>query len=155
LDDGLTIDRVETLPLDLGELVSASLHENFRAVQRLCEDWDHGSNRFAGHGEALFEARLNGQLVAICGLNRDPYAADTVGRLRRLYVVPSRRLRGIGKTLVRVVLAHAGTNFRTVRLRTNRPDADRFYLELGFERIAQTDEATHQMQLKGFTPAAG
>jgi len=144
----LEIGRIEALPDELGELVAVSLDENFRAVERLRAEWDRGSNRFLGPGEALFEARLSGQLVAICGLNTDPFAADaTLGRLRHLYVVPGSRLRGVGRALVSAVLLHAQQHFRTVRLRSFGSDADRFYVALGFERIAANADATHQIQL--------
>ena len=147
LETRLKIGAVENLPSDLDELVTASLREDFRAVQRLREEWKQGINRFEEHGEALFEARLDHQLVAICGLNRDPYAKfDAVARLRHLYVTPEYRLRGIGRELVAVVLAHAAPNFRAIRLRTDRADADRFYLALGFEKTPQAAESTHQLR---------
>lgn len=148
MEHSLKVSRIESLPFDLGELVAASLREEFFGVQRLSNDWHQGSNRFAERGEALFEARLERRLVAICGLNQDPYSAlDAVGRLRHLYVAPDRRRLGVGKVLTTVVLSYAASSFRTVRLRTDRPDADRFYLALGFTRSWRTPESTHEIQL--------
>jgi GNAT superfamily N-acetyltransferase len=125
--ESLHVGCVVTLPVDVDELVTASVSEDFRALQRLRTEWDQGTNRFSDHGEALFEARLGPRLVAICGLNRDPYTdRQDVGRLRHLYVSPDCRRKGVGRALVAAILQHAGSNFQLVRLRTDRTDADQF-----------------------------
>ncbi|HEY2410328.1 MAG TPA: GNAT family N-acetyltransferase [Polyangiaceae bacterium] len=148
MEDSLVLCRTEKLPTDLDRLIAASLREDFHALQRMRQEWDGGVNRFGESGEALFEAHLGQDLVGICGLNRDPYAnVNTVARLRHLYVMPHYRLCGVGRGLVAILLAHAAPNFRRVRLRTDRPDADRFYLALGFEKTSGDPESTHQIWL--------
>jgi hypothetical protein len=58
-----------------------------RFVRRLADDWVSVANRFDRPGEALFVARLPGQVVGVRGLNVDPYTAEPgVGRVRHLYV---------------------------------------------------------------------
>jgi GNAT superfamily N-acetyltransferase len=143
------ITRVVHLPPDVDELVALSLGEQFRALARMRAAWADGSNRFDARGEALFEAREDGRLVGICGLNRDPYTTmPQVGRVRHLYVHPEWRRQGIGRALLRHVLEQAGQAFSRVRLRTLRPDADAFYRALGFAAVDGAPDVTHEIVLK-------
>jgi GNAT superfamily N-acetyltransferase len=144
-----TVYRVRELPADIDELVDMSLRESFLGIQRLRADWRNGTNRFSSPGEALFEARFRQRLVGLCGLNRDPYVQDAkVGRVRHLYVEPDVRRRGIGRLLVARVVDHAEGNFHRLRLRTDRADADQFYVALGFERSLREEHVTHEIALR-------
>jgi len=144
----LAVSKTVELPVDLGSLLEESLREGFRFLQRLSEEWHSGSNRFSEPGEALFVARHRGMLVGICGLNRDPYASDpATGRLRRLYVAPAFRGRGVGRALVHSILSCAPSRFAVLRVRTDSPDADLFYRALGFSPLESSDEATHELAL--------
>jgi len=114
--------------------------------------WAAGENRFDRPGELLLTARIEGKLVGIGGLNRDPYAQDPgIGRLRHVYVTKTARRRGVGASLVRRILAHAAPHFSIVRLRTLSPDAAAFYAHLGFQQASEAD-ATHFMRLEGWNP---
>jgi GNAT superfamily N-acetyltransferase len=136
--------RVASLPSDLDELIAPSLRENFYAIQRLRDDWLSGANRFDLPDEVLVEARSGSRLAGICALNRDPYRPDAkLGRLRHLYIHPEFRRRGLGLCLVSHLLGHARASFDRVRLRTLREDADRFYVAIGFARVAGEPDATH------------
>jgi GNAT superfamily N-acetyltransferase len=74
-----------------------------RIVRRLVEEWASGANRFDRPGEVLLGAWLDGQLVGVCGLNVDPYAAqERVGRVRHLYVLSALRRLGVGRRLDRL-----------------------------------------------------
>jgi GNAT superfamily N-acetyltransferase len=138
--------RVTSLPADLGELIAHSTCEGFFFIQRLRDEWLSGANRFDAPGERLLEARCGSRLAGICGLNCDPYLDDAkLARLRHLYILPEFRRRGIGCCLVSQLLNHARANFEGVRLRTLREDADRFYVAIGFERVAQEVDATHSI----------
>jgi GNAT superfamily N-acetyltransferase len=144
----LKIHTLEAWPIEADELVANALGENFRALRRLRDGWLDGSNRFAEPGEGLFAARLGSDLVALCGLNRDPFTTtEGVGRLRHLYVSPAYRRRGVGSALVAEILEHARAHFRTVRLRTDRSDASTFYLALGFKGTPGNPDATHVIDL--------
>ncbi len=150
------IQRIELFPADIDRLVAPSMAEGHRFVARLRDAWVAGQNRFDLVGEALFEARDQGQLVGICGLNRDPYleeaavedpilGVEAVGRVRHLYVLPTARRRRIGAALVEAVVDHASDWFRRLRLRTDSVDADRFYVSLGFRRVRDETHVTHEL----------
>lgn len=116
-------------------------------MDRLLDDWGSGANRFDAVGEELLGAYFGEQLVAVGGLNREPYEpAPRTARLRHLYVLPAYRRRGVGKTLVKHLLDRADAAFDEVRLRTDMPDAAVFYENVGFRRVL-LGTATHLMRL--------
>jgi GNAT superfamily N-acetyltransferase len=142
----------------LTELVAESERDGWRHVRRLVEEWESGANRFDGPGEALFAARVGGRVVGVCGLNADPYAAEErVGRVRRLYVLTAYRRNGVGRRLLAEVVRAARGVFDRLRLRTNNPDAARFFEALGFRRCADVFDSTHCLELRAthHPPAAG
>jgi GNAT superfamily N-acetyltransferase len=140
-----TVEQLLELPRDpLATLVAESEREGWRFLRRLADEWTAGSNRFRQHGEALLAACVGGQLVGVCGLNVDPYAGNPrVGRVRRLYVHASYRRRGIGRQLVEAVIRSATGVFDSLRLRTENPEAARFYEALGFRPCAGVADCTH------------
>jgi N-acetylglutamate synthase-like GNAT family acetyltransferase len=144
--------RIE--PIDGGHpgltaLAEEALSEGFRFVERLIADWHSGSNRFARPGERLLGAFWSGELVGVCGLNRDPYTdRHDVGRLRHLYVRKTDRHRGIGAALVQQLLKGASPPFTLIRLRTNTTEAAAFYERLGFRAVGERT-ATHAKALVG------
>jgi len=144
---GLDIARVHSLPDDLAEeLIPASVKEGFSPMRWLKEQWDTGTNRFSEPGEALCIARLGGRLVGVCGLNRDPFTRDSgTGRLRRLYVLPELRRKGIGRVLVLRVLEDAQGHFDRVELRTLDDQSAEFFEALGFARLDGVEGATHRI----------
>lgn len=146
-----TIARITDLELDaLQELRAESLQEGFKFMERFCEEWDSGANQFRAPGEALFLAVDDGQVVGVCGLNRDPYAHDPqIGRVRRLYVSRAYRSSGVGRSLLEAVVAYASDHFSSLRVRTEA--AGDFYLKHGFRRVASNNEVTHVLE---FTNAA-
>ena len=142
----IRVRRITELPVEFADVVRLSTREQFGAMQRMREEWDSGANRFDRPGEALFEARVGSRLAGLCGLNRDPYAsAPEVGRVRHLYVTPEFRRRGVGRMLVAQVVACASRSFSRLRLRTGSDDADRFYVAIGFRRVADQPVATHEL----------
>jgi len=140
--------RKVTLPLDgLDALTAESVAQGYEFLLRLQAEWDSGANRFDGPGEGLFGAFDGPILVAIGGLNRDPFVPNlapdpAVGRIRRVFVGTGCRGCGVGTQLVRALLAEARLHFRHVRLRAVNPDAARLYERLGFLPIADP-HATH------------
>jgi len=115
-------------------------------MERLCDEWASGANRFNGSGEALFPAVADGLVVGVCGLKRDPYAHDPcTGRVRRLYGLRAYRRSGVGRALLDAVIAHAHDHFNRLRVRTEA--AGDFYAVKGFRRDASNATATHVLQL--------
>jgi GNAT superfamily N-acetyltransferase len=147
----ISIVRLDRLPADrLEELVTESQAAGFRHVLRLVEDWDSGQNRFAGPGEVLFAALSGSRVVGVCGLNADPYTATPgVGRVRRLYVLAAFRRSGVGRQLMRAVIAAARAHFTLLRLRTENEAAAQFYEGLGLQLCVGVPDCTHTLPIGG------
>jgi len=144
------IERTRELPRQIDALVDASLAEGFAFVERLRREWMAGTNRFERPGEAFFVARSADGLLGVCGLNRDPFGGDdAVGRLRRLYVLPSERRRGIARALTTAALDAAEIEFSLVRLRSFDREAVAFYRSIGFSTVEGDPNATHEFRLRG------
>ncbi len=140
----ITVSGVNLLPNDFAELADRARSEGFRFIDRLIVDFNSAANTFSAPGEAFFEARNEGKLVGVGGLNRDPYAADgTVGRVRRVYVDPADRGKGIGVALMDAIEATARRSFRELHLFTDTVDAANFYSRLGYRVILCGRNASH------------
>lgn len=145
-----SIREVVALPEDAAELAAAAQAEGLRFVARLVREYAAGENTFAAPGEALVEVRSGVRLAAIGGLNVDPYEpGGTVGRLRRLYVHPAFRGRGIGRALVLALEARAAGHFAVLRLFTASERAARFYESLGYAPLPGCARASHAKRLRG------
>ena len=133
-----------TLPLPgLAALTAEADARGFQFLTTLEQEWQTGANRFSAPGEGLFGGFKGTDLIAIGGLNRDPFLNDpTVGRIRRVYVRADSRRLGVGTQLVKQLLAEARPHFQSVRLRAVTPDAARLYETLGFRPILDP-HATH------------
>lgn len=120
-----------------------SEREGFGFLLRLRREFLDGGNRFDAPGEALLGCWRGAELVAVGGLNRDPYSAEPrVGRLRHLYVGAAHRRGGVGRVLVAALAEAARPHFDVLRLRTDTEAAARFYEALGFSAVL-SPHATH------------
>jgi ribosomal protein S18 acetylase RimI-like enzyme len=128
-------------------LADAARSEGFQFLDRLIREWEDGTNRFVGAGEALFGAFLDGELVGTAGLT---HQREAVGRLRRVYILPRCRRHGIGEALTRKVLEFARLHCREVVLLTENPAAALLYERLGFisEAADGPDRASHRLILR-------
>jgi N-acetylglutamate synthase-like GNAT family acetyltransferase len=142
----IEMSRVDTLPADLDEsLLPEAIQEGFNALRWLRDDWKHGVNRFSEPGEAIYTARVSGRLAGVCGVNLDPFAGDAeIGRLRRLYVHPQFRRRGVGRRLVQHALNNSRGHFRRIRLRTLDESSAAFFEAIGFTKFEGDERCTHQ-----------
>ena len=142
--------RLEPLPLaDLEPLVQESLAQGLIFVERLAAEYADGSNRFDRPGEALFGVYSGPSLIAVGGLNRDPYLGDAeTGRVRHVYVLSAWRRRRAGSLLVRRIVEEARKHYSRLTLRTLNPEAHPFYLALGFCTEPPVPHATHHLDLE-------
>src|SRR5687767_8416863 len=91
-----------TDPAVLAGLAADAEADGRRMVSRLMAEWSDGSNRFDRPGERAYVAVCDGRVVAVCGLNVDPFADDpAVGRVRRLYVETAQRRKGAGSAVLK------------------------------------------------------
>ena len=136
------------LPLPGFEQLQADAHhEGFLFIDRLWSEWEDGRNRFNAPGETLIGCTDQGLLVAVGGLNRNPFdGPDSIGRIRRVYVRPAWRNQGVGQALLHALIASARSAFTTLHLRTDNPAAARLYERIGFAPSALPN-ATHILHL--------
>ena len=139
-------------PIDLGNsdvikaLVAEASAEGFQFIDRLVGEWHIGVNRFSKPGEKLLGVFDGQMVIAVGGLNRDPYAQqDHVGRLRHIYVHPGYRRLGVARQLVNALLENHHEHFERVRLRTSTTGASHFYEACEFRSIEEAD-ATHERE---------
>ena len=144
----MAIERLTHLtPELLAAPIAESEAHGLHFVRRLTDEWLNGVNRFDQPGEALFAVRDGADVVAVGGLNIDPYTTEpATGRVRHLYVLAAHRRRGLGERLVTEIIAAARGHFHTLRLSTSNPDAARLYERLGFCPRAGVAKCTHVME---------
>jgi len=139
----ITIHPIQLPVPGMEQLQVEALQEGVLFIERLWEEWQNGMNRFAAPGEKLYGYMDQAVLVAIGGLNQDPFDGRRgVGRIRRVYVRPAWRNKGIGEALVHTLVENARTSFTTLHLRTENPTAARLYERVGFSRRLALN-ATH------------
>ena len=150
----VTIHAVELPVPGLEQLQVEALQEGFLFIERLWKEWENGKNRYTGPGEKLFGCMDQAALVAIGGLNQDPFDGRSgIGRIRRVYVRPAWRNKGIGQALVHTLVENARTSFTALHLRTGNPTAARLYERMGFSRSLILN-ATHILNFDSSPNAA-
>ena len=144
------IRRLESLALEeLRPLLAEGQEQGYQSLDRLLREYLDGNNRFAGPGEALFGGYHDQGMIAIGGLNRDPYLQeDDVGRVRHVYVLSDWRGQGVGSMLVQRIIDEARSHFRVLTLRTFSERASQFYCGIGFRMEPDIPGATHHLVLK-------
>jgi len=122
----------DELPDGFDDLVAEASGEGVRNMALLAEGWAGGA-RFQDDGETLFAAFLVGELAGIGGLSVEPAASEPARRLRRFYVRPAMRRRGVATALASALI-HEG--FDSVALLTVNaaasPAAGPFWEAQGF-----------------------
>ncbi len=139
----ISIRKIELPVPGIERLQLEALDEGYDFIETLVEEWASASNRFDAPGEALRGHLDQGMLVAVGGLNCDPFAGrPDMGRIRRVYVRAAWRNRGVGRALMTALMDEARNHFTCVRLRAENEGAARLYESMGFVPIASPD-ATH------------
>lgn len=132
-------------PLALNSLAIEANAEGHSIVARLQHEWATGENGFDLPGERSYVATLDGRICGVCGLNIDPFAGDNrVGRVRRLYVSPTARRRGVGSLIMNHLVRDAAGWFDDLHLRTYDSNASAFYIAAGFSLVAAVEHCTHK-----------
>jgi GNAT superfamily N-acetyltransferase len=114
---------------------AASLNVDL-SFQNFDAELQHFAAEYAPPRGAFILAEDTGQYLACIGLR--PFSAD-VGEIKRLYVVPAARGRGLGRVLVeRIIAAAREVGYRSLLLDTLpfMKDAQALYLSLGFKPTA-------------------
>lgn len=141
----MQLERIRVLDLAvLAPLLKASQKEGYHFLARLHADWESGSNRFDKSNEGLYFIKENADVIAIGGVNNNPYhEVGLTGRLRHIYVMPDHRRKGIGKKLVsKLIELHPA--YEVFTLRTDTSSAAEFYESIGFMKIISKN-STHSL----------
>lgn len=149
------IERLILLPMAaLEPLVRESEEDGFRFLRRLVAEWSDGRNRFDQQHEGFWALWKDDGIVAVGGLNEDPFASGSgTSRLRHFYVRRAERRKGFGQILLATILREAAPAYKCVVLKTESSDAAAFYEKLGFHRVTDTANTTHRMILNDQTLA--
>lgn len=131
------------LPADIDTLRAEAIAEGHRHIERLATEWKARTMRFDREDEALLTARLNGVLAGIGGMTIEPVVSGAL-RMRRLYVRPPFRRRGVARNLVTALLARVAHIDRRITVNAGAGSAP-FWESLGFAP-EMSDGHTHVLQ---------
>ena len=148
MENKYVISSIVELDVHLFEpLIKASEKEGFKFLTRLKNDWISGVNRFDKKNEKLYQIEIGKKIVAIGGINDNPYNENgKVGRIMHVYVLSKYRNRGIGRKLVLYLIEVSIGKYEKITLRTDTEEASKFYESIGFERI-KSKISSHQFIL--------
>jgi GNAT superfamily N-acetyltransferase len=139
------IEQIQLPVPGIEQMQQEARNEGYQFLETLVEEWLSGENRFDKKGEALCGHLDGGNLIAVGGLNCDPFLGDPgVGRIRRVYVRQAWRNCGVGGALLDHLLCVARQHFLCVRLRAENQAAARLYERKGFKPIS-SPSATHSL----------
>jgi len=141
----LNIEPIQELNIkEIEPLIEASEQEGFKFLTRLKNDWISGANRFDKINEQLYQVKQGVQIIAIGGINNNPYQeVGEVGRIRRVYVLPEYRRKGIGRKLTLHLLDTFMDKYEKITLRTDTEEASKFYESIGFKNVKSKNH-THE-----------
>ncbi|WP_391209936.1 GNAT family N-acetyltransferase [Psychrobacillus sp. L4] len=143
--------RIQNLIIaELFQLVLESKQDGFRFLERLVKEYENGTNTFTKPGESLYGVYTDqGVLIAVGGLNMDPFSDDQkVGRLRRFYVGKEYRRIAVGTLLLNVIISDAKNYFEILVLHTDTEQAAKFYSAFGFKDNCTFSGSTHYLNLR-------
>jgi GNAT superfamily N-acetyltransferase len=134
MNGGVQIVRiVDDLPERFEALRLSAEAEQMVHLTRLADDWAVGSGRFTSPGACLFAAFVEGALAGVGGVTREPSSVLAhARRMRRFYVAPQMRGRGVGRALASAAMQEALAVTPTLTVHTARSDGEAFWLAMGF-----------------------
>lgn len=131
----MQVVRLENrLPDDFEPLRAAAAAEGWRHMDRLAEEVAAGAPVFL----ALLAVREGGALLGIGGLTEEPLPDDGAPalRLRRVYVRPDARQRGVGRTLASALVQEGLDSVRRLTVHTQDARAEAFWRAQGFAPVS-------------------
>jgi ribosomal protein S18 acetylase RimI-like enzyme len=121
----------------LNELVAESIYEGHLLGKKLMDEWKTG-NTFSKKGEKFWAFVIEGEPIAMGGINVDPFIDDEgVGRVRHIYVANKYRRQGLAKEMLHLIIDRAKEYFKTLRLSTRNSIAGEMYKSFGFEFVGE------------------
>jgi GNAT superfamily N-acetyltransferase len=133
------------LPEGIALLRTEADREGHRHMARLVNEWDEGINRFDRIGECLLAIYDGKRLVGIGGLTQEPQIARVL-RMRRVYVPPADRRKGIGRLLVAALVKRAVVSASVIAVHAGTDEAAVFWESMGFKSCS-IGGATHRLEL--------
>jgi GNAT superfamily N-acetyltransferase len=122
------------LPSGLDRLRAEAEAEAIRNVPTLVDRWLDGSERYDRDGERVLAAIAADEVVGIGALSRCPTVPDAL-RVRRFYVSPAWRRRGVARRLATTLLASGFDHAETITCNAGASDAAApFWERMGFAR---------------------
>ncbi|MBB4238753.1 GNAT family N-acetyltransferase [Rhizobium esperanzae] len=135
----------DRLPDDIADLESEARREGYSHIARLIDDWSAGAVRFERDGERLLGAYVDEAIVGVGGVTIEAAMPGAL-RMRRFYISPTMRGRGIGRMLALALLDHARSCCSIVTVHAGNADAAKFWESLGFQATGP-DGHTHRLDL--------
>lgn len=129
------------LPADISALRSEATDEGYRFIERLIDGWDTGAVCFDRPGEALLVARQDGTIAGIGGVTVDPFDQSAL-RMRRFYIRPRFRRRGVATTLATALIEQALKTGRALHVNAGTDAAPSFWENIGFKSV-ESPHHTH------------
>ncbi|MBK0024512.1 GNAT family N-acetyltransferase [Ochrobactrum sp. S46] len=139
--NAVVIRQIVELPVDFDRLLVEANAEGLDTMSVLQDQWRDRSNRFERSGEILALATIDNEVAGIGGITQD-FVDNNWLRMRRFYVRPAYRRRGIGRKIAVFVLEHTKAFDRQIALYADGPEAEAFWATLGFHAI-ERDNTTH------------
>lgn len=120
------------LPDGLTTLAGHAEQEGIRIVSTVLERWRDGTERYRDQGEAILAAISCNEVVGIGALSHCPHVEGAL-RMRRFYVAPAWRRRGVARDLATELIAagYAHTDVITCNAGASAAAAP-FWKSLGF-----------------------
>jgi GNAT superfamily N-acetyltransferase len=136
---------IEALPPGFETMRAEARAEGYHFLDRLAADWASGTMRFEREGEVLLAAYSAAALAGVGGLTFDPIVEGAL-RMRRFYVRPLFRRRGIGRAIAAALLDHGLRRVGEITLNAAAGSV-RFWEGIGFVPEPR-DGHTHILSLK-------
>jgi len=133
------------LPEGIGLLRIEADREGHRHMARLISEWNEGINRFDRKGECLVAIYDRARLVGIGGLTQEPAIARAL-RMRRVYIIPTDRRKGIGRLLAAALVKRAVATASVITVHAGTDEAAAFWESVGFKSCS-IGGVTHRLEL--------